>query len=77
VLDIITVDREVPDASPVHISYMKDLAMLNIKRFSLSKRKDDMKVDVEKKFTIGSQFALGLPIAIFDLISEGVAHFRK
>jgi hypothetical protein len=77
VLDIVTIEREVPNASPVQIADMKDLAMRNIKRFSLSKRKDDIKAYVDKNFTKGSQFALGLPIAILDLISEGIAHFRK
>jgi hypothetical protein len=67
----------VPDASPVHITGTKDLAMRNIKWFSRSKRKDDIKAYMDKSFTMGSQFALGLPIAIFDLISEGIVHFRK
>jgi hypothetical protein len=71
------VEREVPDASPVHITYMKNLAMRNIKRFSRSKRKDGIKMYVDKNFMMGSLFTLGLPIAIFDLISEGIAHFRK
>jgi hypothetical protein len=49
VLDIITIEHEVPDASPVHIAYMKDLAMRNIKRFSRSNRKDDTKAYMDKK----------------------------
>jgi hypothetical protein len=31
VLDIVTIEHEVPDGSPVHIAYMKNLAMRNIK----------------------------------------------
>jgi hypothetical protein len=54
VLDIVTIDREVPDASPVYNAYMKDLAMWTIKRFSRSKRKDDIKAYVDKNFTMGS-----------------------
>jgi hypothetical protein len=77
VLDIVTIKREVPDASPVHITSMEDLAMRNIKRFSQSNRKDKVKVYMDKNFTTGSQSALGLPIAIFDLILEGIPHFRK
>jgi hypothetical protein len=61
VLDIVTIEREVPDALPVHTAYMKDLAMRDIKRVSRSKRKDDIKAYVDKSFTMGSQFALGLP----------------
>jgi hypothetical protein len=76
VLDIVMIEREVPDASPVHIAGMKDLAMRNIKQFSGSKKKDDIKAYVDKNFAMGSQFALGLPIAIFDSISERIAHFR-
>jgi hypothetical protein len=76
-LDIITIEREVPDASPIHSDYMKNLAMRNIKRFSRSKRIDDIKAYLDKTFRMGSQFAPGLPITIFDLISEGTTHFRK
>jgi hypothetical protein len=43
VLDTLTTEREKPDASPIHIADMKDLAMRNIKRFSRSKSKDDTK----------------------------------
>jgi hypothetical protein len=77
VLDIVTIEREVLDVSPVHIAYMKGHGMQNIKRFSRSKRKDDIKAYVDKNFTMGSQFVVGLPIAIFDLISEGITHSRK
>jgi hypothetical protein len=77
VLNIVTIEREVLEASPVHIADMKDLAMQTIKRFSRSKMKDDIKAYVDKNFTMGSQFALGLPIAISGLISKGITHFRK
>jgi hypothetical protein len=43
VLDITTIEREVPDASPVHVADMKDRVMGNIKRFSRPMRKDDIK----------------------------------
>jgi hypothetical protein len=56
---------------------MKNLATRNIKRFSRSKKKNDIKAHGDKNFIMGSQFAVGLPNAIFDLISEGTAHFRK
>jgi hypothetical protein len=71
------IECEVPDAWPVHIASMKDLPMRNIKRFSRPRKKDGIKMYMGKNFTMGSQFALGLPIPIFDLISEGIAHFRK
>jgi hypothetical protein len=77
VLNIVTIECEVPDASPVHTADMKDLAMRNIKRFSRSKRKSNIKAYVDMNDRMGSQFALGLPIAKIDLISEGIAHFRK
>jgi hypothetical protein len=35
------------------------------------------KGELSKIFTMGSQFVLGLPIAIFDLISERMENFRK
>jgi hypothetical protein len=77
VLDIITIEREVPDKSPVYIVYMKNLAIRNIERFSRSKTKYDVKVYMDKNLTIGFPFALGLPIAIFDLISKEISCFRK
>jgi hypothetical protein len=77
VVDIVTIEREAMDASPLHIACIKDLAMQNIKRFSRSKRKDDIKAYADKNFTMGSRFTLGPPIATFDLISEGIADFRK
>jgi hypothetical protein len=43
----------------------------------LSVKEDDIKAYVNKNVRIGSLFALGLPITIFDLISEWAAHFRK
>jgi hypothetical protein len=42
VLDVVTIEREVPDAWLVHIACMKDRTMRNIKRFCRSKRKDNM-----------------------------------
>jgi hypothetical protein len=43
----------------------------------LSVKEDDIKAYVNKNFIMGSLFALGPSITIFDLISEGTAHFRK
>jgi hypothetical protein len=57
-LDIVTIEHEVPGSSLVHVTYMKNLAMRNIKRFSRSNRKDDIKAYVDKNFTMGSQPAL-------------------
>jgi hypothetical protein len=43
VLDIATIEHEVPNPSSVHIVYMKDLTMRNIRRFSRSMKKDEIK----------------------------------
>jgi hypothetical protein len=48
VLDIATIEGEVPDASHVYIADMKDLAMRNIKRFSRPMRKNDRKTEMHK-----------------------------
>jgi hypothetical protein len=57
-----------PDALPVHIAYMKDLAMQNVKQFSRLKRKDDIKAYMDMNLMMGSQFVLGLPMQFrFDL----------
>jgi hypothetical protein len=77
VLDIVTIEREVLDALPIYIADVKGFEMRNIKRFSQLKRKDDRKAYMDKSFTMGYRLPLGLPIAIFGLISEGIAHFRK
>jgi hypothetical protein len=77
VLEIRTLERQAPDPSPAHATYVKDLAVRNIKRFSGSRSKEEIGQYVEDNLVMSPDFALGLPISVFDLISRGIEHFRK
>jgi hypothetical protein len=77
VIDIRKVDRERPEQLPARISYLKNLAARNIKRFSNSRGKAPIVQYVKVNFVLGDKFALGLPISILDLISNGILPFRR
>jgi hypothetical protein len=63
--------------SPIHVIHLKDVIMRNIRRLSHSKKKEEIKQFVESHFVIGREFALGLPISVFNLISDGIRHFSQ
>jgi hypothetical protein len=71
------VNRDAPVKLPLHMVHLKDVAMRNIGRFSRSKKKEEIKQFVESHFAIGREFALGLPISVLDLISDGIKHFSQ
>jgi hypothetical protein len=75
VLDIVEVNRNPPDDLRLQVIRLKEVAVLNIRRFSHSKRKEEIRQFVEGNFVIGTEFALGLPISVLDLISDGIRHF--
>jgi hypothetical protein len=54
------------------VIHLKEVAVGNTKRFSRSKRKEEIRQFVEGNFVIGTEFALGLPISVLDLISDGI-----
>jgi hypothetical protein len=57
--------------------HLREVAVRNIKRFSHSKRKEEIRQFVEGSFVIGTEFALELPISVLDLISDGIRHFSQ
>jgi hypothetical protein len=77
VLDLVKLERQTPDESPTHLEYVKDIAIRNIKRFSRSKKKDEIRRYVDDNLVMGEEFALGLPISLLDLISEGIQYFSR
>jgi hypothetical protein len=70
--EIRKVDPERAEQLPARISYLKNLAAENIKRFSNSREKTAIVPYVEANFVLGDEFALGLPISILNLISNGI-----
>jgi hypothetical protein len=74
VLDMVEVNRDAPVESSLHVIHLKDVAMRNIRQYCHSKKKEETKQFVESHFAIGREFALGLPISVLNLISDGVRH---
>jgi hypothetical protein len=60
-----------------HMKDVKDLATRNSKRFSGSRKEDEIRTYVDENLIMGAELVLGLPISVLDLISEGGQHFRK
>jgi hypothetical protein len=77
ILDIVKHERESSEATQKPIDYIKNLMTCNIKRFSGSKKKDDIRRYVEENFVMDIEFALGLPISVLGLISEGIQILKK
>jgi hypothetical protein len=74
---MVEVNRDAPVESLLHVIHLEDIAMRNIRRFSHSKKKEEIKQFVESHFVIGRGFVLGLPISVLDLISDGIRHFSQ
>jgi hypothetical protein len=74
---MVEVNRDASVESPLHVVHLKDVAMRNIRRFSHSKKKEELKQFVESHFAIGSESTFGLPISVLDLISDGIRHFSQ
>jgi hypothetical protein len=77
VVDVQKLELQVPDDSSQHIPDVKDLAVRNIKRFSRSRKKEEIRKCMDDNFVMSADFALGLPISVFDLISGGIQHFKS
>jgi hypothetical protein len=76
--------REPPTINGEYKGYKKKQAMNNIKRFSDHQGKDKLRQNVEAQFWRGldwtgldSEFALGVPINVLELTSEGIRHFHR
>jgi hypothetical protein len=77
ILDVVKIDRHIPDESPTHFEYVRDITIRNIKRFSKSKKKDEIRRYVDENLIMGEEFALGLPISLLNLISQGIQQFSQ
>jgi hypothetical protein len=77
ILGVRTLEREIPNESPAYIMSVKNLAVRDIRRFSGSRKKEEIREYVEENLVVGAEFALGLTISVLGLISEGIEHFRK
>jgi hypothetical protein len=72
----VKISREAPEGTPTHLTGLKNLAIKNITRFSRSRNREEIKRYVEENFVFGSEFALGLSISVFDMVSSGTRHFK-
>jgi hypothetical protein len=61
-----------------HRDYQRKLALKNVRRFNRRKQKDwdAIKVWAEERLEISGGYALGLPLSVLELISEGIKEFR-
>jgi hypothetical protein len=55
----------------------KNHAVKQIERFTHSKKAAKIRADMEQHFRIGGGFALGWPVSVFGLISDGIKYFSK
>jgi hypothetical protein len=55
----------------------KNHAVKQIKRFAHSKETVEIQAYVEQHFRIGDGFALGRPVSVLGLISDGITYFSK
>ena len=55
----------------------EDHAVRQIKRFSHSRKTREIRAFVQENFEVGTSFALGLPVSLFGVISEGISQFSQ
>jgi hypothetical protein len=63
--------------APSNPAKLQAQAVSQIKRFSHSRKTMEIEAYVHNHFVIGNEFALGRPISVFRLISDGIAHFSQ
>jgi hypothetical protein len=64
-------------ASAAQAEKWKNHAVNQINRFAHSKKTVEIQAYVEQHFRIGGGFALGRPVLVFGLISDGINFFSK
>jgi hypothetical protein len=72
-----TAQHQVTTDAHEHISWLKKYAINNILRYSLMKRKEDVKPFVECEFTAQGPWILIIPQSIFQFISAGIEKFSQ
>jgi hypothetical protein len=79
----LTVDLKRLDRADVNLPSDEDRArwqehaVRQIKNFSHSTKTTEIRAYVQEHFQVGNGFALGLPVSVFGLISEGISHFSE
>lgn len=68
-------DGDLP--SDEDLARWQEHAVRQIKNFSHSRKTTEIRVYVQEHFQVGNGFALGLPVSVFGLISEGISHFSE
>jgi hypothetical protein len=71
------IDRIIPEQNDEHTERMKLIPVANIEKFSDSKRKEEIAEYVETHSRRGTAFALGMPMTVFQPISDGIAKFSQ
>jgi hypothetical protein len=66
-----------PPTSAAQAEKWKNHAVKQIKRFAHFKKTVEIQAYVEQHFRIGGGFALGRPVSVFSLISDGINDFSK
>jgi hypothetical protein len=70
---IVRSDGPVPDEQ--HVKGLKEFARKTIKRFLHTREKETLRRYVDDRFVIGNTFALGMPMSILEVISQGIEDF--
>jgi hypothetical protein len=76
-LEIEHIDRTMSPISTAQAEKWKNHAVKQIKRFAHSKKTLEIQASVEQHFRIRGGFALGRPVSVFDLISDGIQYLSK
>jgi hypothetical protein len=73
------ISRIVPESIDPHVRDMKAVAAVNISKFSHSRerKKEDIERYIDADYTTGLAFALGMPMTVFRLISDGIREFTQ
>jgi hypothetical protein len=76
-LEIKYIDQTVPSTSAAQAEKWKNHIVKQTKRVAHSKKIVEIQAYVEQHFRIGGGFALGGPVSVFGLISDGIEYFSK
>jgi hypothetical protein len=63
--------------APSNPAKLQAQAVRQTKRFSQCRKAMEIEAYVQNHFVIGDEFALGRPISVFRLSSDGIAHFSE
>jgi hypothetical protein len=61
----------------IDIGKLQARAVKDIKRFSHSRKTKEIEGYVRERFRLGTEFALGRPVSLFGLVSDGIIHFSS